>query len=212
MLKLLPRSLLVLLLFFSLVASGGDKLTDSSGTEYAVEWNNPSNAAASRSLFIDTFLHLYREAREGFPADKRKWLTEAFNEDMDEMVANPVRYRWVVAKNGEGRTVGFASFDVTDPERIYVMQMAVDPELQRSGIGRQLLFSILEEFRSVKHLNLITRRMNEQATAFYQRLGFNESEFMRKGYDAKKYIGMYLDIPEGECSVLFHKFVRPVTQ
>ncbi len=172
--------------------------TDKDGNRYAVEWNQPGNRQEAQQLFIDTFHALYKDSPQVQIPDLREWLREGFQDDMDTMLNDSKRYRWVVAKR-EGRTLGFAAFDTQDPQGIYVMQMAVHPSLQGRGVGRQLLFSILNQFPDADQMVLITRRMNERSIAFYERFGFKRSRYMRPGYDVGKYIGLERAFARGEC-------------
>ncbi len=93
------------------------------------------------------------------------------------------------------KVVGFATFDELDSSgKVYIRQMAVDPNYWGRGIGKQLTFSILKKLQEIKQLALIACSANTGAIDFYKKIGFTKSEYMHEGYDTKLYIGL-------ECKV-----------
>lgn len=62
----------------------------------------------------------------------------------------------------------------TDGHRGWVYYLAVDPEHQRRGIGRQLMLAAEDWLRETgtPKLSLMVRAENEQAHAFYEALGY----------------------------------------
>ena len=54
---------------------------------------------------------------------------------------------------------------------VFVQDLLVSPEYQRQGIGTALLKAIMEEYRGVYQLHLLTDN-NEKTVAFYKALGF----------------------------------------
>jgi GNAT superfamily N-acetyltransferase len=53
---------------------------------------------------------------------------------------------------------------------VFVQDLLVHPEYQRQGIGTTLLKTVLEEYRDVYQLHLLTDH-TEKTTTFYQSLG-----------------------------------------
>lgn len=78
--------------------------------------------------------------------------------------------------------VGFAMFEKWAERSYYLAEMAVSPEYQRRGIGKQLVFSILSEERAVEKILLITRNNNRVAQSFYEKVGFKPSSFQHPEY------------------------------
>ncbi len=75
-----------------------------------------------------------------------------------------------VAVSG-GRVVGFLVARVTAPDEREILNIAVEPSLRRSGIGRILMETVLAEARgTVWYLEV--RESNEAATNLYKTLGF----------------------------------------
>ena len=54
---------------------------------------------------------------------------------------------------------------------VFVQDLLVSPEYQRQGIGTALLKAIMEEYRGVYQLHLLTDN-TEKTVAFYKSLGF----------------------------------------
>ena len=54
---------------------------------------------------------------------------------------------------------------------VFVQDLLIYPEYQRQGIGTALLKKIMEEYRSVYQLHLLTDN-TEKTVAFYKSLGF----------------------------------------
>lgn len=59
----------------------------------------------------------------------------------------------------------------------YIQDILVHPDFQRKGIGRQLMISLLKEFQSIRQVVLLTDD-TEKTKAFYQSLGFSDSNEM----------------------------------
>ena len=74
----------------------------------------------------------------------------------DEVLAGLVR---VV---GDGATI------------VLVQDLLVAPEYQRKGIGRALLQAVLDRYRAVRQLQLVTDD-TEKTLAFYKSMGFAEN-------------------------------------
>lgn len=64
-----------------------------------------------------------------------------------------------------------------DGHRGWVYYVAVDPNCRKSGFGRHIMAAAEDWLRQagILKLQLLVRRGNEQANAFYQSLGFEES-------------------------------------
>lgn len=60
--------------------------------------------------------------------------------------------------------------------------MAVLPEYQRRGIGRQLVFSIFDQDQDVEKILLVTGKDNTSAHSFYEKIGFKPSSFLHPDY------------------------------
>ena len=71
-----------------------------------------------------------------------------------------------------------------DGRRGWANKVAVDPVMQGSGLGRQLMNELEDRLRAIgcQKLNLMVARSNAHVQHFYERLGFEESNviFMEK--------------------------------
>lgn len=115
------------------------------------------------------------------------FLKEAFADVYDDFKSG--QQKLVVAKL-DGKIVGVSGFKPTEhPHQIYISQLAVEPNLWRHSIGRNLVFSALELYPDTQSLVVIPRRINTVAQNFYKKLGFHESAYMHPGYNPAKYVG-----------------------
>ena len=79
-----------------------------------------------------------------------------------------------LARDAERRAVGFCSFwRVLD--ELHINNLAVLPQLRRTGIGSMLLTFVLKQGVELgaKRATLEVRRSNEAAKALYERFGFS---------------------------------------
>ena len=77
-----------------------------------------------------------------------------------------------------GQITGFLVSRRVDDDEVEVLNLAVDPEFRRRGVGSQLLRHI-----DSKHVFLEVRESNEAAQSLYRKLGFDEIGRREKYYD-----------------------------
>jgi len=87
----------------------------------------------------------------------------------------------------DGKMAAFAVTQVVLDEAT-LFNIAVDPDFQRQGLGRQLLEHLISELekRDVFTLWLEVRASNTAAIALYESLGFNEATIRRNYYPTKE--------------------------
>jgi [ribosomal protein S18]-alanine N-acetyltransferase len=91
----------------------------------------------------------------------------------------------VVAEQ-DGSVLGYG-LGATGSEGAWILGVAVDPEAQRTGIGRALTKALLErmEARGVGDVSLTVHPGNAPAVALYRMLGFkqerSESDYFGEG-------------------------------
>ena len=84
------------------------------------------------------------------------------------------RRAWFIAEDESGRPNGLVQGRRRPPEHLLIFSMWVDPELRRSGVGRQLIEAV-EAWACTwggRHSVLWVFGTNEPAIRFYRRLGF----------------------------------------
>ena len=106
------------------------------------------------------------------------WTREMYVAELE----NPDVSYLFVAKNAEGRVVGFCGFwRVLD--ELHINNLAVLPEYRRLGIASKILSCVFEVGRRVDagRATLEVRRSNEIARRLYERFGFTVAG-VRRGY------------------------------
>lgn len=85
--------------------------------------------------------------------------------------------------NGTSRVVGYVCRWLVGDE-MHILNLAVDPDHRRAGIGRLLVEHILEEaaVNAVRLITLEVRRGNEAAVGLYGRFGFRQTGVRRNYY------------------------------
>lgn len=103
----------------------------------------------------------------------------------------------ILAAYDKDKIVGFAIFEKWEKQSYYLAEMAVLPEYQRQGIGKQLVFSIFDQDQDAEKILLVTAKNNRWSQAFYEKIGFKRSSFQYPNY------------PE---SFLGYEFYRPINE
>lgn len=156
-----------------------------------IEWDHSIDYSKEKKVFLHAFSSLYYDlgAEALDLPDIRAALEEAIDHEIELAQTTP-NIHWVRANEGE-QTVGMIIFQTDHyPDEVYIRQMSVEPEFQRQGIGRQLIFSLFDQFPDTKKVVVITRKVNQPSTDFYHSIGFTNSSYIHEGYNPKHYFGM----------------------
>lgn len=125
------------------------------------------------------------------------WGRELFASELD--TGGPAR-QWLVAEDRNGRVVGFGGL-LFALDEAHVMNLAVSPQVQRSGIASLLVARLLLDAgdRGSVSATLEVRASNEPALGLYRRFGFEEAGRRPRYY------------PDGEDAVIMwlHGIYRP---
>jgi ribosomal protein S18 acetylase RimI-like enzyme len=78
--------------------------------------------------------------------------------------------------------VAFAIFEKWEEQSYYLAEMAVLPEYQLKGIGKQLVFSIFDKEQEASKILLVTKNNNTWSQTFYEKIGFKRSSFQHPNY------------------------------
>ena len=80
----------------------------------------------------------------------------------------------VTARDTDGGLLGLARAISDDASICYLQDILVTPAAQRSGAGREMVKAVLERYRHVRQVVLITDD-EEGQRLFYESLGFTEA-------------------------------------
>lgn len=83
---------------------------------------------------------------------------------------------------------GWALFKINNDQAILEL-VCVDPEYCRRGIGKRLVFSILEHYPNISRIGVVTRKINTISPEFYPALGFQKTDFLLPEYNADEIQG-----------------------
>ena len=111
----------------------------------------------------------------------RPWTIGIFTTEIEGM-ARGDRY-YVVALDGM-RVVGYAGMLFTLDEA-HITNIAVDPSLHRSGVGKRLMLEVMGEARrrSIRNVSLEVRASNTAAQEMYEAFGFTTAGIRPKYYE-----------------------------
>jgi len=86
---------------------------------------------------------------------------------------------WVIVAERHDEVSGYAVL-IADKERALLDNIAVDPEAQRSGVGRLLLERVEQEVLTLGHrsLELYTNIVMTENVRWYEKLGFVETRWV----------------------------------
>ena len=125
------------------------------------------------------------------------WSRELFAAELND--EGPAR-QWLVAEDSDGRVVGFGGL-LFALDEAHIMNLAVSPEAQRSGIASMLVARLLLDAgdRGSIAATLEVRAANIAALGLYRRFGFEEAGRRPRYY------------ADGEDAVIMwvHKIYRP---
>jgi len=116
--------------------------------------------------------------RDLFPHDR--WTVETF---WSELAGVPETRYYLVAEALDGEIVGYAGL-FAGRDQADVQTIAVRPDHQRTGLGRRLLNSLLDEARrrGCREVFLEVRAENTAAIRLYERTGFEVTGRRRSYY------------------------------
>ncbi|MCO1338773.1 GNAT family N-acetyltransferase [Kocuria polaris] len=97
----------------------------------------------------------------------------AYTKDPARLEAAVAASLAVVTARDDGRLVGLARLVGDGLTIVYLQDILVAPEFQRSGIGRELFRRAFEPFEDVRQKLLLTDNEPRQI-AFYESMGFTE--------------------------------------
>lgn len=173
-----------LLVIFSLTLSAFE-LKNFSYNNIDYQWDRKERYEEALDVYVGSFQESYRKLGLGDCADHFKEQRVTERRLAEE---NPANNHWLLAMRGD-KVVGVAIFEFDHYPNLYVRELAVLPEYQRQGIGKNLSFGPVRD-NSIERVSILTRRANTTAVAFYKALGFKETDYGHEGYDLVRYVGM----------------------
>lgn len=111
------------------------------------------------------------------------WSRKSFEEEMD----NSLAVYFVAEDREKGVIAGYAGMWVIF-EEAHVTNVAVHPDYRRHGIGKKILFLLIEESirEGCTRMSLEVREGNEAARELYAKAGFREAGLRKHYYEDNK--------------------------
>lgn len=140
----------------------------------------------AKSILVESFIREYSTYlkpdeigvgltswRDG-PTSVEKYYEDYFHTEFEDFLKGTLHY-WVQA-TVDGELVGWGTFqrEKGKENEIYMNLLAVLPEYQGRGIGKQLVHSLssLGELPDLNAIHLLLRKKNRGGRTFYSKLGF----------------------------------------
>lgn len=150
-----------------------------------------SNFNEDKKLYLKVYPG-FGSAKQKYFDDGNEYLEYFFNNLSENLQQGKSAYIRAYANN---RLVGYAAYDIhwrteypTWKKCIYVDHILIDPDYQKTGIGKELLFSIFKDNQIAEQFDSIAALVEWYAIPnpkkFYQKIGFEYVEnpgFSTKG-------------------------------
>lgn len=137
------------------------------------------------ALFLKSFSIAYKDVPMSHLSDKHctinDYLQEHFLKQKNQALNGNYTFFFI---RKDTTLVGYALYTVLENDTtIYILQIAVDPECQGHGIGKNILTSLESEYNVSRRMALMTRIYTPGAIDFYRRLGFYEYSWKIDGIE-----------------------------
>jgi ribosomal protein S18 acetylase RimI-like enzyme len=116
---------------------------------------------------LETFLTIERS----LSGSKTYSAADTEEEAREELTASQVYF---IKFNNE--VAGSIQYQIKNPDKVYLSGLVIKPEFQGKGIARGALEIVLEKFKTVKQIYLVTHPENTKAIKLYESLGFMVGE------------------------------------
>jgi D-alanyl-D-alanine dipeptidase len=154
-----------------------------------------------KNVFLKSFSVAYQDnytilndIKERKKVDLQTFLNNEFQNDLDDFTNQKLNTIFITAKTIDGKIIGYVSFNKVE-DGVYVRHLVVDPSFSHIGIGKFLVFSVLNVWKCQK-LHVATRKANKNAVTFYQRLGFIPCDSIPDELDPEIFCGLIYTVSD----------------
>lgn len=129
------------------------------------------NLQQEKDLFVFTYRERYKDR---IPLEDFEKIPKWF-EKIENHIANPNQNTFLITVKRNNDLCGLNFCTLLPNNSVEIRELIIHPAYQGTGIGKQLLFSILMLAPSVTRIVLKSRKQNIEAHAFYTHLGFRKT-------------------------------------
>ena len=130
-----------------------------------------------KDIFMDSFHAVYIKDWTPEIAQQTKNIFESY---ISQYQINSAMILVTVSKDEQ--MAGWALFKKQTDTDVILEILCISPHFWRQGIGTQLVFSLCDEYPSINHISLMTRKINLISPQFYEALGFKKTDFCLPEY------------------------------
>lgn len=142
-----------------------------------------------KELFVEAFAtsyHLSGAYTELSDSALRTHLQNDFEKTLRPMFHSQPPKLFLAAKHKD-RLVGYTLFETISDDTIYVAELAIRREFWRQGLGKKMTLFLADTNPKIRKVVVLTERINLQAQAFYESIGFQPSAYMHEGYSPDQF-------------------------
>ena len=185
---------LFLFIFLPLYISGTDNKSTTIQWIAPCELTKSEKLAELQSVYWSAFKIVYKEY---ITEEFLKNLNDILNAELESFKAHEEEMFLCIAQRDRA-IVGFVLFEKINKTTVSLELVAVEPTCWRQGIGKQLVFSILDKDDNIKTIKVVSYKINKNSPKFYKKLGFVETEYMHTGYSPEEFQGY--EYTKKECA------------
>lgn len=130
-------------------------------------------------LAIRSFSAIYKQAWNN--TFKQKAIA-GFQNYLEQFKNNPQDWIFLITQC-DTILSGWALFYIDkQKQRVIIEHLSIDPQFWRKGLGKKLIFSLIDYYPKIKSFAVVTRTINNISPKFYTSLGFIKTDFSIAGY------------------------------
>lgn len=140
---------------------------------------DPIIEPALKKIYLNAFSTVYKDYWSEVRSSQLDFYTdtiERFKKESDMLL--------IVAQSN-ATIAGWALFHKNNNHEVCLEAICIEPAYWRHGLGKKLVFSVLEYWHDITTIAVETRTINAHSSQFYQSLGFKKTSIKVTEYDPR---------------------------